>query len=94
MSGENIINIIEKVKQKTQERLELNRKLKMTTAQMRLQALVILLSPVCLCFIIFFISPDYILFFINNYIGLTLLLLMVIFYILACYFLHKFLRII
>ncbi len=88
-SGENIIYILDKVKQKTQNRIELTRKLKATTAQMKLQSIVILFSPFFLGVVIFIISPSHILFFINNFFGNSLAFIMVVLYTLACYFLKK-----
>ncbi len=92
-SGENIIQIIDKVKNKTQDRLSLERKLKITTAQMRLQSIVIILSPFFLAFIVYLISPEYILFFFNEIIGRALLTVMIVLNVLGAYFLQKILEI-
>ncbi|MES2615767.1 MAG: hypothetical protein V4591_10165 [Bdellovibrionota bacterium] len=92
-TGENMTHILEKVKYKTQDRLNLERKLKMTTAQMRLQSLVIILSPFFLGFIIFLVSPEYILFFFQETVGRFLFIFMIILNVLGAYFLNRILKI-
>lgn len=92
-SGDNIGTIIEKVKYKTQDRIHLERKLKMMTAQMRMQSLVILLAPLGLSILIYLISPNYILFFFENPVGRFLLFIMIILNSLCAYFLRKILTI-
>jgi tight adherence protein B len=91
--GENIGSILEKVKTKTQDRLELNRKLKLITAQMRLQSLVILLAPMGLGIIIQLISPNYLHFFFTSKCGHFLFAIMIILNLLGAYFLKKILTI-
>lgn len=92
-TGENLTQILEKVKNKTQDRINLERKLKVTTAQMRLQATVIILSPLFLSIIVYFISPEYILFFFRTSMGLSLFILMIFMNICGAYFLNRILRI-
>lgn len=92
-TGENLTQILEKVKDKTNDRLHLDRKLKMTTAQMRLQSMVIILAPIVLALIIYLIFPDYILFFFQTGIGNMLLCLMIALNLLGGYFINRILRI-
>ncbi len=92
-TGENINNILEKVKHKTQDCLNLERKLTLTTAQMRLQSFIVILSPVFLSIVIYFIAPDHILFFFHCTLGRVLLILMISLNILGAYFLKKILAI-
>ena len=92
-TGENLTQILEKMKDKTQDRLNLERKLKMTTAQMRLQSLVIILAPLFLSFILYLLSPEAILFFFRSPIGNILLVFMVILNIFGAYLIHQILRI-
>jgi Flp pilus assembly protein TadB len=65
-TGDNMTQILEKIKYKTQDCIDLERKLKITTAQIRLQSSIIILSPLFLAIIIYFISPRSI-FFKKNY---------------------------
>lgn len=77
-TGANLIQILEKVQSKTEEKIQLERKIKVATAQIRLQALIIILAPFFLAFILYFLSPAYILFFIETQFGNFLLLIMII----------------
>jgi tight adherence protein B len=92
-TGENLTHILEKMKHKTQDRLGLERKLRMTTAQMRLQALVITLAPSCLGGVVYLLSPDSILFFFQTFVGNALLILMIILNSLGAYFIFQILKI-
>lgn len=88
-SGGNIVSILEKVKSKIESSIFLDQKIHATTAQMRLQAIIISLAPLALAFIIFFISPSYILFFFYNEIGNFLLFLMLSLNIIGFYLLKS-----
>lgn len=76
-SGANLIQILEKIQKKTEEKLALERKIQISTAQIRLQSWVIALAPLFLAMILFFISPSYILFFLQEPKGNALLGLMI-----------------
>jgi tight adherence protein B len=69
MSGGNMVSILEKVKNKIENSIFLDQKIHATTAQIRLQAIIISLAPLALASIIWFISPSYILFFFDNKVG-------------------------
>ena len=92
-TGENLTQILEKMKEKTKDRLNLERKLKMTTAQMRLQSLVIILAPLFLSFILYLLSPEAILFFFRSSVGNILLIFMVILNFIGAYLINQILRI-
>jgi tight adherence protein B len=92
-TGENTASILEKVKQKTLDRLTLERKMKMVTAQMRMQSSVITSAPSFIAFVLYFVSPSYLLFFIHNSLGNLLLFIIIILNFLGAYFLHSILRI-
>ncbi len=92
-SGAGAMYILDRIKEKVSDQIELRRKLKVSTAQMRLQALVILLSPVFLVIIIGIISPNNLLFFIHTNVGRSLLIVMTSFYGLAIYFLRRIIKI-
>ena len=75
--GGNVTKLLEKVQQKTQDSMELQRKIKVSTAQMRMQAWVVTLAPLVLAIILLVLSPGYILFFFQSVPGLLLLALMI-----------------
>ena len=78
MSGGNMVSILDKVKIKIESSIFIEQKIKSTTAQMRFQSIIISLAPLAIAFVIWFIFPSYILFFINNEVGIYLLTLMIL----------------
>ena len=92
-SSENVTQILEKVKQKALDSIQLERKIKTTTAQMKLQSFVIILSPIFLALILLLISPNNILFFVQTGVGKFLLFFMIVMNFLGAYFLNRILKI-
>ncbi len=92
-SGAGAVFILERVKEKVNDQINLRRKLKLSTAQMRMQALVILVAPLLIAVIIAFITPNNLTFFIETVVGNFLLFFMILFYLLAVYFLKKLIKI-
>lgn len=78
-TGGNTVAMLDRVQNKISDHLYLQQKIKTLTAQMRLQAIVIFISPWVLAFIIYCLSPNYILFFVNEPLGVVLLVLMLLF---------------
>lgn len=77
-TGGNTIAMLDRVQVKISDHLYLRQKFKTLTAQMRLQAGVILASPWVLALIIYVLSPSYILFFVTHFLGIVLLILMLV----------------
>ncbi|WP_233231109.1 type II secretion system F family protein [Silvanigrella aquatica] len=92
-SGGNMISTLENVKSKIESNILLKRKIKSTTAQIRLQALIIAMAPLILGIILWFIVPSYILFFFENAVGNLLLLMMIFLNMIGFYFLKMIARI-
>ncbi|WP_186645161.1 type II secretion system F family protein [Fluviispira vulneris] len=78
-SGTKICSILENAKAKTMSSIKIEQKIKVLTAQMKFQAIIISSIPSILFIIIYFISPEHILFFFYNIIGNILLIICVIF---------------
>lgn len=87
LSGGNMVSILENVKSKIENSILLNHKIRSTTAQMRLQAIIISIAPIALALIIWIISPSYILFFFENEIGNVLFVIMLLLNAIGFYFL-------
>nr|BFD31877.1 hypothetical protein GTC16762_14950 [Pigmentibacter ruber] len=85
----NINYILENFRIRLLEKISAKKKFQTYTAQIRLQAAIISLSPFILAFVLFFISPNYITFFIINTIGNLLFFFMIVFYFLGIYFINK-----
>jgi Flp pilus assembly protein TadB len=92
LSGANLVQILEKVQSKTEEKLSLDRKISIATAQIRLQSWIIILAPIFLGLVLFFISPSYILFFFNDSKGNFLLLIMIFLNVTGALVLKSFLK--
>ena len=76
--GGNLTNTIKQLKDKINFKIVHVRKMKISTAQMRLQAWIISLAPCILAFILWFVSPNYILIFFDSALGLIILTIMVV----------------
>jgi len=92
-SGSSLIEIVEKVKKRTTDSIYIRQKLKSTTAQMRLQGIVILVAPSIIALLLAVISPSYIHFFFSSAVGLFLLGLVIFLNILAYISLRFILRV-
>ena len=88
-SGGNIISILEKVRIKIENSILIEQKIKATTAQIRLQAIIISFSPLVLGVIIWFLSPSYIIFFFDNGVGNFLFVVMLLLNIIGFYLLKR-----
>jgi tight adherence protein B len=87
--GGNLTNTIKQLKDKINFKIIHMRKMKISTAQMRLQAWIISLAPCILSLILWCISPNYILIFFDNSIGFILLLVMITLNVFGSYLLIK-----
>ncbi|WGL60199.1 hypothetical protein QEJ31_01095 [Pigmentibacter sp. JX0631] len=85
----NINFILENFRNRLIEKLSAKKKFQTYTSQIRFQALIISLSPFILSIIMFILSPNYILFFIDNKFGKILLFFMIIFYLVGIYLINK-----
>lgn len=75
--GGNLTNLLKKIQVKTQDSMELQRKISVSTAQMRMQAWVVALAPLALALILLVISPEHVLFFFKSMVGFAILLMMI-----------------
>jgi tight adherence protein B len=89
ITGGNLISILEKVKLKTENSILIERKIKVTTAHMRLQSAVISLAPCVLALVLWVINPQYIEFFFTNPLGNFLFFIMILMNFIGFYFLKS-----
>lgn len=78
LKGARSLPILEKIREKTLDEIQFQRKLNVITAQMRFQAHVILFSPFLLSMILFFISPEHIFIFFESFFGKCIFFLMIV----------------
>lgn len=76
LTGGGSIKILQKIRDKSNDEIQFQKKLRVLTAQMRFQSYVILLSPPCLACIMLIISPEHILIFFESFFGYCLFFLM------------------
>lgn len=76
LKGGGGVKILQKIRDKANDEIKFQKKLRVLTAQMRLQSYVILLSPLCLACIMLVISPEHILVFFESFFGYSLFFLM------------------
>lgn len=72
------VQMLEKIKQKIEDEIQFKRKFSTITAQMRLQANVIIFSPIVIVFILSLIAPSHILVFFESRFGIFLFIIMII----------------
>ncbi len=89
MNSGNLVTILEKIDIRITEKLLLEKKMSATTAQIRFQSFIIGIFPLFIAFIIWIISPSYILFFFQNKIGILLLIIMILLNTTGFYILKK-----
>lgn len=88
-TGGDLVQLLEKAQEKIQTSLDLRRKIKVFTAQMRMQSMVIALAPVGIAVLLLLLDPERILFFVRSLFGISLLVLMSIFYFVGIRMLNK-----
>ncbi|BBH53492.1 type II secretion system F family protein [Fluviispira sanaruensis] len=93
-SGTKICSILENAKAKTMTSIKIEEKIKVLTAQMKFQAIIISSIPSILFIVIYFISPEHILFFFYNIIGNVLLFICIIFNLLGIIILKRITKIV
>lgn len=79
LQGAGSVYILEKIANKANDEIKFQQKLRVITAQMRLQANVILFSPLCLTILMLFVSPEHIFVFFESIFGICLFVIMIIF---------------
>ena len=89
ISGSKSVHILKKVKEQILFLINFNKKMSSSTAQMRMQACVILLSPFIISFFVYLIDDKSILIFFNSPSGNFLLFIAIILYLSGAYLLKK-----
>lgn len=87
--GNGSVKTLQNIRNKVLEEIQFQKKFRILTAQMRLQANVILLSPLCLGFLLMLISPEHILIFFESPFGIIIFAIMCILNLAAVYFIKK-----
>ncbi len=93
IKGSQSSSLLQKIKEKIEDEIQFLQKLKVITAQMTIQANVILFSPLVLSLILLIISPDHIYIFFESFVGISILIFMVCLNILGWFSLRKILAI-
>lgn len=89
LSGGDLVKLLEKCQRKVLTALDLKRKIRVVTAQMRFQSIVVALAPFALGVILYIFDPPRVTFFFSDNFGRFLLLLVIVLCSTGLYFLNK-----
>ena len=88
-NGGKTTHLLQTVKENIENEIKFKKKLKVLTAQMRMQANIILLSPIILTALLLLISPEHILIFFESTLGVLAFLVMIFLNLCGWFFLKK-----